>query len=227
MAVPAVALVAIFATVAPLIAAVASLIAAVALLVSGRRTASLLTARLAFARAALVALEVAIAAAASSAPAIGTVGVGVALARGRRLGFGFRCLGGGAAKELFHPAENATGFFRFLRRRGGHRFALRPAGVGNRRRRGGVGARLARFERTIIAALALGAEVRAVAAPIFAPWALFGRTGLRRSARLAARLAGGGGERFALPIVLNSPRRFGRKDLQLGLRFGNGGFDRR
>jgi hypothetical protein len=94
-------------------------------------------------------------------------------------------------------------------------------------RRGGVGAQVTRFARAIVAAVALGAEVRAVSPSVIAPWGLFGRPRFAGASRLVAWLTGGVAERFAFPILLNASRRFRRKDLQFGLGFCNGGFDRR
>jgi hypothetical protein len=220
MAVMAVAVLALVPTVVALVVTIAALVVTVAALVVRR-----LTARLTFARVALITLEMMVAATATATAAIGPVGVEVALAGGFGLDFRLWRLGRRAAKELLHPGENAAGFFRFRRRRGGRRFALQSAVIGESRWLRRVCARLARFERTVVAAVALGAEVRPFASPILAPRTLATELGLCRSAWLAAaRLAGDATERFAFPTLFNMLRRFGRKNLQLGPRLGGGRF---
>lgn len=104
---------------------------------------------------------------------------------------------------------------------------MRPARVGALGGRGRVGARLARFVRAVVPAVALGSEVRTVAPTVLALWTLVEGTGLCRLDLVAAGLTGSVAEGLALPILLDASRRFGRKDLQLGLWLDNGGFDRR
>jgi len=199
--------------------AMVTLIASVAPLVAGRLAARLAIARarLTIARAALVSVEIAATAAATTATMIGAFLVGRAFAPVLRLGLGLGCFGGRAAKQLLHPAEHATRILRFLRSGGGRglRTARSLVGAFGPALWAGAGTLLGRLPRAILAALPFRAIIGTIAPAVFAVGARASGPAAFRAPGVGAGLPGDVAERFTLPTLFHPPRCFRRKNLEL------------